>query len=149
MTVTISKSKAVGKVYAPPSKSVAHRALICAALSTGSTVKNIAFSKDIKATLESLKALGANVEIDGTDVKIGGLCINNLKNETPLPCNESGSTLRFLMPLCMCCENEITLQGTEKLFTRPLSVYSEICEKQNIYYFIFKKVAIMMKFLKF
>lgn len=134
MTVTISKSKAVGKVYAPPSKSVAHRALICAALSTGSTVKNIAFSKDIKATLESLKALGANVEIDGTDVKIGGLCINSLKNETPLPCNESGSTLRFLIPLCMCCENEITLQGTEKLFTRPLSVYSEICEKQNIYY---------------
>ena len=134
MTVTVKKGKAVGKVYAPPSKSVAHRALICAALSTGSTVKNIAFSKDIKATLESLKALGANVEIDGTDVKIGGLCINNLRNDTHLPCNESGSTLRFLMPLCMCCENEITLQGTEKLFTRPLSVYMEICEKQNIYY---------------
>lgn len=134
MTVTLKKSKAKGKVFAPPSKSVAHRALICAALSTGSTVKNIAFSKDIKATLESLKALGANVEINGTDVKIGGLCINKLKNETPLPCNESGSTLRFLIPICMCCESEITLQGTEKLFTRPLSVYAEICEKQNVYY---------------
>ncbi len=134
MTVTVKKSKAVGTVVAPPSKSVAHRALICAALSPCSTVKNLAFSKDIEATLKSLEALGANIQVCGNDVKIGGLLIENLKNDTPLPCNESGSTLRFLLPLCMCNFGEITLRGTEKLFTRPLSVYREICENSGIYY---------------
>ncbi len=134
MTVTVKKSKAKGVITAPPSKSVAHRALICAALSNCSIVKNIAFSKDITATLESLEALGADVQVLGDSVKIGGLNIKNLNNDKPLPCNESGSTLRFLLPICMCDGKEITLCGTEKLFTRPLSIYKEICENAGIYY---------------
>ena len=51
MTVKINPSKAVGKIIAPPSKSMAHRALICGALSEKSVIKNLAFSKDIEATL--------------------------------------------------------------------------------------------------
>ena len=63
MVVTINKSTAFGRVKAPPSKSMAHRYLICAALSPESEIKGVGFSEDIKATLSCLEALGANVEI--------------------------------------------------------------------------------------
>ena len=59
MTVTIKKSKAKGIIAAPPSKSMAHRALICGALSGGSEIYNIEYSNDILATLDCLTALGA------------------------------------------------------------------------------------------
>lgn len=58
---------------APPSKSVSHRYLICGALSFGSVIENVAFSEDIKATLNCLSALGAQIEIDGSMVKTGGI----------------------------------------------------------------------------
>ena len=63
MKVKINKGKAKGVVYAPPSKSMAHRALICGALSDKSVITNIVFSKDITATLNCLKSLGAKVEL--------------------------------------------------------------------------------------
>ena len=67
MDVKIEKGVAKGRIAAPPSKSMAHRYLICAALSGGSTVSGVAFSEDIKATLGCLKALGAEVKIDGVE----------------------------------------------------------------------------------
>ena len=65
MIVTIEKSKAKGTVAAPPSKSMAHRALICGALSDGSKIQNIEYSNDILATLDCLAALGAKIEKNG------------------------------------------------------------------------------------
>ena len=73
MIVTIEKSTAFGEMIAPPSKSMAHRYLICGANTKESVIENIDFSEDIKATLGCLKALGANIEIDGNTVIIGGL----------------------------------------------------------------------------
>ena len=134
MTVTVQKSIANGTVYAPPSKSAAHRALICGAFTSGSVIKNVAFSKDISATLDCLKMLGATVCVSGDTVKIGGLNIENLKSDNELFCNESGSTLRFLLPVCMLREENITLCGTQKLLSRPLCAYEKICQEQKIFF---------------
>lgn len=134
MTVTIAPSTANGRIYAPPSKSMAHRNLICAALSSGSTVKRIDYSDDIKATLTSLAALGADVKMDGSTVYIGGLDPFNPKFPEKLYCHESGSTLRFLVPLCLLSGKKTVLSGKERLFERPLSIYENICREQGIYF---------------
>lgn len=127
MVVNINKSKAYGRVQAPPSKSMAHRYLICAALSPESEIKGVGFSEDIKATLSCLASLGANAEIKGDTVKIGGIDIDKGIKSDKLFCNESGSTLRFLIPLCLLFGKEITLSGSERLMQRSLSVYADIC----------------------
>ena len=132
MTVTVTPSTARGKVLAPPSKSMAHRALICAALSGQSVISSLAFSKDIEATLGCLKALGAACRIDGSTATLGGLDIDNIPENASLFCNESGSTLRFLIPLCMCAGKPVTLGGAKRLFERPLTVYEDIAKAQGI-----------------
>ena len=132
MTVKIYPSVASGTVSAPPSKSAAHRALICAALTDGCCVNNIAYSQDIKATLGCLQALGAKIEKNGDAVFLGSLSPENIQDSALLDCFESGSTLRFMLPLCMLAGKEITLCGSERLLSRPLSVYEDICRKDGI-----------------
>lgn len=127
MVVNINKSKAYGRVQASPSKSMAHRYLICGALSPESEINGVGFSEDIKATLSCLASLGANVEIKGDTVKIGGIDIDKGIKSDKLFCNESGSTLRFLIPLCLLFDREITLSGSKRLMERSLSVYADIC----------------------
>lgn len=134
MVVTINKSKAFGRVIAPPSKSMAHRYLICAALSPESEIKGVGFSEDIKATLSCLEALGANAEISGNTARIGGIDIAKGIKNGKLFCNESGSTLRFLIPLCLLFDKKITLTGTKRLMERSLSVYSDICRAAGMYF---------------
>ena len=92
MIATIEKGTAYGRVESPPSKSVSHRYLICGALSFGSVIENVAFSEDIKATLNCLSALGAQIEIDGSTVKTGGISPDKAVKCAELFCNESGST---------------------------------------------------------
>lgn len=132
MNVTINPSEAVGKIFAPPSKSMAHRALIFGAYTQKSVIKNIAFSKDIEATIGCLKALGADAKTNGDTVTVGGLDIKNIPENTVLYCNESGSTLRFFLPICMAAGKKITLKGAKRLFERPLTVYEDIAKKQGI-----------------
>ena len=132
MIATIEKGTAYGRVEAPPSKSVSHRYLICGALSGGSVIENVAFSEDIKATLNCLKALGAECNIDGSTVKIGGTSPDKAIKSAELFCNESGSTLRFIIPLCLLFGQKITLKGTERLMSRSLAVYKEMCLSQGI-----------------
>ena len=134
MKVIIDKSRAEGTVTAPPSKSMAHRALICGALSGESRVNNLAYSKDISATLDCLIKMGAKTENTDDGCIIGGLDPFAIKEGTVLYCNESGSTLRFFIPLCLLSGNRITLTGSSRLFERPLTVYEDICRQQNIYF---------------
>jgi len=136
MKVIIKKSKAEGKVYAPPSKSMAHRALICGAFSDGSVINNIDYSKDVTATIDCLKTMGAKVEKNGNTVKIGGFKPDNIVDGSEVFCNESGSTLRFLIPICLLSGKKITLKGSPRLFERPLGIYEDICRENN---FLFKK----------
>lgn len=131
MRTVIEKSKAKGTVFAPPSKSMAHRLLICGALSEKSVISNIQFSEDILATLDCLKALGAKVEIKENEVTLGGL-LDSYKDTAILSCRESGSTLRFLLPLCLLSCGEKTLKGKGRLMQRPLTVYEKICGEKGI-----------------
>lgn len=135
MQAIIKPSKAKGKIMAPPSKSMAHRLLICAGLSNGtSVVSNLSFSQDILATLDCLKALGASYKIDGNSVTINGTNPSLYDGSTILNCRECGSTLRFMIPLCMTGNNEVKLTGSTTLMERPLTVYSDIAKNQKLKY---------------
>ena len=135
MKVTICPGKASGIVAAPPSKSMAHRALICAALSQGtSRISGLAYSEDILATLDCLRALGAVCTVDGDTVTVTGTDPLRAAPSQPLCCRESGSTLRFFIPLALLCGKTVTFTGTETLLSRPLGVYEQLCREQGSLY---------------
>ena len=116
-----------GSVEAPPSKSMAHRMLICAALAEGgSTVRPIELSEDILATSDGLRALGAEIRQEGNALRVTG-CRPADAESAVIPCRESGSTLRFLLPMCLLNGKEMTLTGSERLLSRPLDVYETLC----------------------
>ena len=132
MTVTILPSKPRGSVAAPPSKSMAHRLLICAGQAIGSqTVHGVAPSEDILATVDCLRALGVTCDLRGGDAVLTGYTLHCGEKGAVLPCRESGSTLRFFLPLCLFGP-PMTLTGSARLLARPLDVYADICEKQGI-----------------
>lgn len=132
MTVTIYPSIASGIVNAPPSKSMAHRLLISAGLAKGqSTINGIAFSEDILATLDCLRALGANYHVEGNKVKIVGADLSKFSGRNTLCCRESGSTLRFMIPIALTSGATTTLTGSKKLLSRPLGVYTELASKKS------------------
>ena len=131
MKVTIRPGIARGTVAAPPSKSMAHRLLICAGLAEGnSIVLGVDRSEDILATADCLTALGASLTWEGTTVRIRG-CDPRNSGPAVLRCRESGSTLRFMIPLCLLSGSPMRLEGSETLLSRPLSVYEDLCRKQD------------------
>ena len=130
MEIKIEKSIAKGVVKAPPSKSYAHRYLICGALSGNAKITNISFSNDILATFNCLKALGYKLDKEGNTV----ICKGKGESTRILDCGESGSTLRFMIPLCLLDDEEVTLKGTKKLFSRGIDIYLDIFKEQGIYY---------------
>ena len=134
MRVTIEKSTPQGVVVAPPSKSMAHRMLICAGLAEGrSVVHGIAPSQDVLATLDCLRALGAVAVYEGDTVTVDGIGIP-ARASGPLHCRESGSTLRFFLPLCLFGEDEKHLYGSETLLKRPLDIYRDICQSRQLFF---------------
>lgn len=135
MTVRIAPSRACGTVQAPPSKSMAHRLLLAAGLANGtSTVGNLAESNDVCATADCLAALGAAIRWQRGGAVVTGCNPAQRTDAVTLPCRESGSTLRFLLPLCLLSTEPATLIGTEKLLSRPLSVYEELCRARGLSY---------------
>ena len=135
MTVQIEKGRACGKVSAPPSKSMGHRLLICAALAEGeSLIHGISDSADMKATLGCLEALGVHYTLSGDTVRVKGISIRDAKPQAPLFCNESGSTLRFFLPLALLSGNNVLFTGAESLFRRPMTVYEEICKERDLFF---------------
>ena len=125
MQVTINKSTAKGIVKAPASKSMAHRYIVCAGLSKGeSTVTNVDFSEDIKATLNCIESLGAKVEKGDNYAKVTGVI--EYPTEVIFNCNESGSTMRFFMGIAMGLGIKAKFYGSKTLLSRPFSIYEEI-----------------------
>lgn len=126
-TVTIHPGTARGIFVAPPSKSAAHRALICAGLAKGeSVIENIFLSDDIAATVDCLQALGAHIHIDGNTAHVTGCTPTTRQKSTTLPCRESGSTLRFFLPLALLSDAPVVMTGSERLMQRPLDVYETL-----------------------
>ena len=132
MRALIQPGTARGTVAAPPSKSMAHRLLICAALAEGeSTVRGVDPSQDILATADCLTALGASLSWEGNTVRVRG-CDPRKAVSATLCCRESGSTLRFMIPLCLLSGQSMRLEGSETLLSRPLSVYEDLCREQGL-----------------
>ena len=187
MKVRIEKGRASGTVEAPPSKSMSHRYLLSAALSAAfqgetSVIRNMAYSEDIRATLDCLRVLGVSMEEQADQVIVKGReTCKKLKENKPgakthdglrngqiiadsrqrntieqgteernneeqsteernteeqnnlrcLPVRESGTTLRFLIPLCLLMKQPVVFTGEERLFERPLSVYEDLAEEKG------------------
>ncbi|MDR1563876.1 MAG: 3-phosphoshikimate 1-carboxyvinyltransferase, partial [Oscillospiraceae bacterium] len=131
-TVKTSAENLIGTVAAPPSKSAAHRAIICAALAKGSScIHNISSSKDILATCKVLTALGAQIqEGEGSCLHVDGSGM--FTGEAALcDCNESGSTLRFLIPVAAAGGVPATFTGSGRLPERPIGLYTELLPKHG------------------
>lgn len=134
MNVLIKPSVANGKINAPPSKSCAHRLLICAALAMGrSVIENIGVNDDITATVNCLRQMGAEIEIDGNKAVVDGIDAETMGDNIHLFCNESGSTLRFLIPLSLVFAKEVSFGGSGRLLERPQSVYEELFKEKGCY----------------
>ena len=118
MNLTITPGKLAGSVTPPPSKSQAHRYLIAAALAgEGSVLHNLADSQDIRATRRCMAALKAPGE---------GLPL--------LDCGESGSTLRFLIPIALALRGGGVFTGRGRLMERPQGPYFDIFDEKGIRY---------------
>lgn len=127
--IRIYPQKLQGTVRVPGSKSMGHRALICAALAQGnSQLTGLTRSDDIDATMQGLCALGAHVE---------NACIQGIhvcEDFPTIDCMESGSTLRFLLPVALTVGEGAHFVGHGNLAKRPLAPYAAICKKQGIFY---------------
>ena len=132
MKVKISPSRLCGEISAPPSKSYAHRLMICAALAEGeSTIHGISESEDMLATLDCIRAIGAECSLSGQKLTVTGIA-GRFGGKPEFPCRESGSTLRFLIPLASLTGQEITFVGRGRLMERPQSVYEELYRAKGL-----------------
>ena len=110
--VKLQNSILKGEVNIPPSKSAAHRALICSFLSGSGEVKGIIDSADMKATIGAL---------------------NSLKNgDEEINCLESGSTLRFIIPIAAALGKEVCFKGEGRLPERPIGEYLKLFEAHGV-----------------
>lgn len=133
MKVTFKKSLAHGTLAVPPSKSMAHRLLLAAALCDGAcTVHGISDCEDVSATLDCMRALGIECKNEGECVTVFGKGVGALTPRSPLPCRESGSTLRFLIPIALLSGETVTFTGERVLFSRPLTVYEALAEERGL-----------------
>ncbi len=135
MDVIITPTKLNGRVTVPPSKSVAHRAIVCASLAQGkSVISNVAMSDDIKATVGCMRLLGAEIEQKDGLLEIVGIK-GKSSSDITFDCNESGSTLRFILPIALALNDGVnSFVGKGKLGERPMKIYSDICKEQGIEY---------------
>lgn len=130
-TLTITPSKLYGKISVPPSKSISHRALICAALAKGkSEITGILDCADTRATAQILKAFGAKITQTGKITVVEG--IEKTSVEAVADCCESGSTLRFLMPVAAALGCRTEFRGKGKLPERPMTPYFTELTKKGI-----------------
>ena len=140
MNITITPAKLAGTIVPPPSKSQAHRALIAAALAHGeSVISNVALSQDIEATIRCLEELGARFRREGGGIAVQGMGANVMsplrRMAYPrLDCGESGSTLRFLIPIALAVRGGGVFTGQGRLMERPLTPYFDLFDEKDIFY---------------
>ena len=133
-TIKIIPSSLQGKITVPPSKSLSHRAIIAAGLASDiCNVENVVFSEDILATCNAMRDLGASVTQGKNNVTINGDSFSK-KTKNNIDCSESGSTLRFMIPLSLLTGSEFTFTGKGRLTQRPLTPYYKIFKEQDIKY---------------
>ena len=133
MNVVITPNHLKGDVVIPPSKSLSHRAIIAASLAEGdSVISNVLLSNDIIATINGMRACGARIDIDGDKLYIKGSRV--IRKENIIDANESGSTIRFMIPIALVSSEPITFIGKNNLVNRPLDPYLDIFDRDGISY---------------
>lgn len=133
MRMMIQSAPLAGAVSVPSSKSMTHRYLIAAGLSDGCTVSNISFSQDIYATMRCLEAIGMHCTADEANGSITVTKGINPEGEALFDCGESGSTLRFFLPIALqCCEKGGKFIGQGRLLERPQQPYYELFDEKGI-----------------
>lgn len=131
MDIQITPKMLHGVVTVPPSKSVAHRMIIAAALADGvSTISNLYPSVDILATIDCMRRLGAKIDFTDDTAVIEG--IKNIPDKAVLDCHESGSTLRFLIPVACALGVNTEFLGSAKLPQRPITPFTDEFPKHGI-----------------
>ncbi len=131
MDVIIHPHTMQGEITPPPSKSYLHRAIICASLAKGkSVIKNILIGDDIQQTIEAFRSLGVHIEYLDNQLIIESTGKLLFKDNHIINCHESGSTIRFLMPL-LSNDMGVEFHGEPSLLNRPLDFYEHIFSKQN------------------
>lgn len=131
MDIKINPKTLCGSVEAPASKSVAHRMLICAALADGkSTVRINADSEDIEATANCLRSIGTKIDVNGSEWSVTPP--DRLPEKALLDCGESGSTLRFMLPVAAALGIEATFTGRGRLPSRPVGILLDAMEQHGV-----------------
>ncbi|WP_294581852.1 3-phosphoshikimate 1-carboxyvinyltransferase [uncultured Thomasclavelia sp.] len=139
-SIKITPTKLKGTIQVPPSKSLAHRAIIAASLAKGeSRIDNIEYSKDIQATIKAMESLGTKIKQYDDYLIIDG-STTYTKKQSFIDCEESGSTLRFMVPISIVNENQVHFTGRGNLGKRPLDTYYHIFDLQNIHYTYHKDI---------
>lgn len=130
-TVKITPARFNGEVTIPPSKSQAHRAILCAALADGvSKISPVVHSMDMEATIGAVKALGAHVEWKEDVLTVRGGLFQ--KKQAEIDCIESGSTLRFLIPIAAAGGAETVFYGRGRLPQRPLGAFLNLLPSHGV-----------------
>ena len=135
--ILVSPSILNGSVQVPCSKSLAHRALICASLAEGTShLSRLTFSRDIEATLKCMETLGATIlrdpEYPDRLEVTGSTAFVQSQKPLELYADESGSTLRFLIPVAAASSAPVTFLGEPSLLTRPMGIYADLFLNQNL-----------------
>lgn len=131
MDILIKPSVLKGRLNIPASKSCAHRAVICASLADGiSELSSVTMSKDIEATINAMTALGAEFDIADNVIYVTG--IKKSSGFAHIDCNESGSTLRFIIPIAAALGVDALFSGKGRLPQRPIDIYKRELSKHNI-----------------
>ena len=136
MNITITPALLAGAVTPPPSKSQAHRLIIAAALSDGfCKLSNVDLSEDIQATLRCMRTLDADASADGTIIR-GCDLVDGHEEPAPevMDCGESGSTLRFLIPVALALKGGGKFTGHGRLMERPQEPYFAMFREKGISY---------------
>lgn len=122
MNIKLTPTKLRGTVTPPPSKSVAHRMMIAAALAEGvSVIDRVYPSVDILTTIDAMRRLGAEMTVEGERATVRGIA--DPPRSAVIDCCESGSTLRFIIPVAAALGVDTELLGRGKLPERPITPY--------------------------
>ena len=141
MNIRITPTRLNGSITPPPSKSQAHRLIIAAALAKGeSVISNVAMSQDITATLACARVLGASARLEGDTLYITGtggprgplgVCSCGMPH---FPCGESGSTLRFFIPIALAVLGGGFFTGQGRLLARPQKPYADLFAEKGLFF---------------
>ena len=133
-----------GSIEIPSSKSLAHRALICAALADNpSVIRNVSLNDDVDRTVDALRHAGCEITVNDSDIKVVPTISIGSYGGSVIDCNASGSTLRFLIPLYSLSGRKCRFTGTARLMERPQDVYLECLDgfaREDYYWCINERI---------